>query len=417
MRPLFLRELFSFCLFAVLASVLSGCGFLGAITNPKVAWAIRDPAPMAIVVRRADAALATTVEVDRLLGSTPASADSDWLTKVAPSSQEAAADMKALSLDPMYKKSHARVVASEVWMRTLPAVRGSGKSPNLLAAIDPKVGEAYAAVVANAAAIESLSALADQEDTLAAAKDATPDSKKAHEDTKAKLLKQKSDAEAALVPLRTAFVSSLRAAAAKVPEGQRKKLSVAVANLLQALDDAEIANSAAAVRYPLAIQSLPQSVEEVVPILVADILEERMGRRPKLDNLKPQVSLNGTDVSVTLAGLSPSDLGALSMTDLTKEVVVRSGKWVVHAVTLLGTVSSTKDRLVFQESVLNELLGGLGGSATTATLIPAPDSPEVTAATAATLPSPKAHKREAQGAPTAAAKVKKKEAATKSSRH
>jgi len=44
---------------------------LGAMANPKVAWAIQDPAPMSVVVRRADAAEATAKQVDRILTATP----------------------------------------------------------------------------------------------------------------------------------------------------------------------------------------------------------------------------------------------------------------------------------------------------------------------------------------------------------
>jgi hypothetical protein len=51
-------------------SVGTGCGALGALANPKAAWAIQEPAPMSVVVRRAEVAHATAQEVDRLLGNT-----------------------------------------------------------------------------------------------------------------------------------------------------------------------------------------------------------------------------------------------------------------------------------------------------------------------------------------------------------
>src|SRR5208337_4707243 len=99
--------------------LMTGCGLLGAMANPKVAWAIQDPAPMTVVVRRADAADATAQQVDRLLTATPASPDSPWLKNVGPTPDYAAQDLKALTQDPLYMQSHARVVAAEVWLRTL----------------------------------------------------------------------------------------------------------------------------------------------------------------------------------------------------------------------------------------------------------------------------------------------------------
>jgi len=69
----------------LLGSVLflgMGCGALKAAANPKVAWAINDPAPMSVVVRRADVAQRTSKEVDRLMTDAPANDDSAWLGKV-----------------------------------------------------------------------------------------------------------------------------------------------------------------------------------------------------------------------------------------------------------------------------------------------------------------------------------------------
>src|SRR5271170_7296283 len=111
-----LRLALSTCALSGLLFVLTGCGALGAMANPKVAWAIQDPAPMSVVVRRADAAEATAQQVDRLLTATPASPDSDWLKNVGPSPDVAAPDMKALTQDPLYMTSHARIVAAEVWL-------------------------------------------------------------------------------------------------------------------------------------------------------------------------------------------------------------------------------------------------------------------------------------------------------------
>ena len=52
-------------LFGTLLATSTGCGAIAAAANPKVAWAISDPAPMSVVVRRADVAEKTAQQVDR----------------------------------------------------------------------------------------------------------------------------------------------------------------------------------------------------------------------------------------------------------------------------------------------------------------------------------------------------------------
>jgi hypothetical protein len=163
-------------------------------------------------------------------------------------------------------------------------------------------------------------------------------------------------------------------------------------NLRQAVDDASIADGAAAVRYPLALKSLPDSVLEVVPVIVADIVEEQTGSRPIMNGFKPDVKLDGMDVKLTLNGLSPDDLGKLSLGDLTTEAISRTKKWVIHAVTLIAAVSSTKDQLSFEQDTLDALLEGFtanGWKRTAAATIPGGDDARVASAKAA---KPHAHK-------------------------
>ena len=149
-------------------------------------------------------------------------------------------------------------------------------------------------------------------------------------------------------------------------------------------------------RFPLALKSLPDSVLEVVPVIVADIVEEQTGSRPIMSGFKPDVKLDGTDVKLTLNGLGADDLGKLSLGDLTKEAITRTTKWVVHAVTLIAAVSSTKDALSFEEDTLDALLDGFAASGwkkATAATIPGGDDPKVASATAA-----KPHARKAASA-------------------
>jgi hypothetical protein len=368
----------------VALSTSTGCGTLSAIGNPGALWAINDPASLPVVVRRADAAETTTKEVNRLLTATPTGKDSDWTLNVAPDPKEAAADMKALTQDPEYAKTRARVVAAEVWIRTLPNVQStSTEHPNLLAAIDQDLADSYAAILAKQAEMASLEVQVQAEKAAASADGVTPEDKKTHEDAAAKLAKQESDDDAQVAPLQTAFLGKVKDACAKVSPDDQKRFAPAVANLLQALDDADVANSAAAIKYPLVVKTLPDAVKSVVPSIAADVVEEQTGARPSLANLKVSIKLSG-GVSIGVDGLG--DVGNLKPADVVTETVKRSVKWTTHAMTLLGTVSSTKHAINFERDVLSQMATAFnppGAPAVVVFKVPAMNSPEVMAAVAA----------------------------------
>ncbi|MGH7295149.1 MAG: hypothetical protein ACRELB_09460 [Polyangiaceae bacterium] len=366
---------------------MTGCGALSAMANPKVAWAIGDPAPMSVVVRRADAAEATAKQVDRILTATPASPDAGWLKAVGPKPDDAAGEVKALKGEPMYAKSHARVVPAEVWARTLADIQSTGgSSPNLLAMISGDLADAYGAIAGKEADIADAKAQLETEKAARDAKDVSDEEKKAHDKSIDELKEQISKLEDEVDPLRKKFLDAAKEAARKAPASARDAVGPVLVNLRQAVDDASIADGAAAVRYPLALKSLPDSVMEVVPVIVADIVEEQTGTRPIMNGFKPDVKLDGLDVKLTLNGLSQDDLGKLSLGDLTKEAISRTTKWVGHAITLIGAVSSTKDALSFEEDTLDALLDGFtasGWTKTAAAAIPGGDDPKVASATAA----------------------------------
>jgi hypothetical protein len=385
------------CALFGLLFIMTGCGALSAMANPKVAWAIQDPAPMSVVVRRADAAEATAKQVDRILTATAASPDADWLKTVGPKPEDAAGEVKAIKSEPMYAKSHARVVPAEVWARTLGDIQSTGgSSPNLLAMISSDLGDAYSAIQAKTAEIADLNAQIEQEKAAKDAKDATDADKKEHDKNIDDLKKQVSKLEDEVDPLKKKFLDAAKTAAGKASADTRKAVGPVLVNLRQAVDDASIADGAAAVRYPLALKSLPDSVVEVVPVIVADIVEEQTGNRPIMNGFKPDVKLDGMDVKLTLNGLGPDDLGKLSLGDLTTETISRTKKWVIHAVTLIAAVSSTKDALSFEQDTLDALLDGFtasGWTKTAAATIPGGDDPKVASATAA-----KPHARKAASA-------------------
>jgi hypothetical protein len=373
-----------------LLTVMTGCGVLGAMANPKVAWAIKDPAPMSVVVRRADAADATAKQVDRLLNATPASPDSDWLKNVGPKPEDAAADMKALTQDPLYAQSHARIVAAEVWLRTLGDVQSTdGSSPNVLGIVNKDLGDQYAAITAKEQEIAGLDAQIQQEKDARDAKGVSDADKKAHDKNVDDLKKQKSAKEDEVDPLKKKFLDGAKDAAGKTPADARDAVAAALVNLRQAVEDATIADGAAAVRYPLAVTSMLDSVKQMVPVFVADIIEEQTGKRPGLQGLQPGVTLDGMTPSITLNGLSKDDMGKISMGDLTSETISRTKNWIGHALGLLGSISSTKDELSFEEDTLDALLDGFaknGWKRLDPVLIPEQTDPKVMMATAKVRP-------------------------------
>ena len=385
-------------LFGIL-SVMTGCGALGAMANPKVAWALKDPAPMTVVVRRADAADATSKQVNRLLNATPASPDSDWLKNVGPKPEDAAADMKALTQDPLYAQSHARIVAAEVWLRTLGDLQSTdGSSPNVLGIVSKDLGDQYAAITAKEQEIAQLDTQIEQEKDARDAKGVSDADKKTHDKNVDDLKKQKSAKEDEVDPLKKKFLDAAKDAAGKTPSDARDAVANALVNLRQAVEDATIADGAAAVRYPLAVTSMLDSVKQMVPVFVADIIEEQTGKRPSLQGLQPNVTLDGMTPAITLNGLSKDDMGKISMGDLTTETVSRTKNWVGHALGLLGSISSTKDSLSFEEDTLDALLDGFaknGWKRLDPVVIPEQTDPKVMTATAKVRP----HVAPSQSAP------------------
>jgi len=436
---------------AFLGAVLTlgtGCGAIAAAANPKVAWAINDPAPMSVVVRRADVAEQTSKEVDRILTATPVNDDSTWVGKVGPEKEDATKQLGVLKQHDLYVGG-ARVVAAEVWAKSLHDIDGktAGGTPPATVAVAPapapspapepqpvaakaakkdvkkggKKAKALAqepapapapapppaadpAPAAGAPKYESMLAAIDKEldgkwleliekkqnigqakgqiATLEAQNDekSTSADQKIINKRKIKELDKLSDAlEKEADKLAKEFIGKAKASAQKSSPEVREKLGAAIVNLRQAVDDANIANGAAAVRYPMAASSLLDSAQQMVKVYVADVIEEKTGKRPSTQGLQPGVTMEGGKVGVTLNGLSQSDMGKLNMGELTTEVASRTTKWVGHALSLLGSIASTKEILSLEEDVLDGLIDGFkaaGWSPPAPTTIPeAPAGP------------------------------------------
>jgi hypothetical protein len=375
---------------------------------------------MSVVVRRADVAEKTANEVDRLLTDTPANDDSPWLGNIAPEKEAAQKQLGALKANDLYTGG-ARVVAAEVWAKSLgeierttaqpkatepapepekPVAKAAGKSDargnrnakpkaeekpveaapppapkytSLLAAVDPQLGSEWVKVMEKKKAVGELKG---QIIVLEAANDekTTPDAQR-NENKKqiAELEKQVDVLEKDAKKLANEFVPKAKSAAQKAPADVRVRVGHAVVNLRQAVDDADLANSAAALRYPLAIKSLLDSAQQMAKVYVADVIEEKTGKRPSTQGLTPGVTLEGGKVAVTLNGISQNDLGKLSVGEVTSEVVSRTTAWVKRAAGLLGTIAATKEVLELEDDVLGAIVDGFssaGWKAPAATTIP-----------------------------------------------
>lgn len=170
------------------------------------------------------------------------------------------------------------------------------------------------------------------------------------------------------------FVPKAKAAAQKVSPEIRERLGATLVNLRQAVADADVSNSAAAVRYPMAATTLLDSAKQMAKIYVADVVEEKTGTRPSTQSLQPGVTMDGGKVQVTLNGPSSSELGSLSIGEVTTEVASRTTAWAKRALGLLGTmIASTKEVLGFEDEVLGALIDGFqsaGWKAPAATTVP-----------------------------------------------
>ncbi|MBX3262491.1 MAG: hypothetical protein KF782_22615 [Labilithrix sp.] len=422
----------------------TGCGAIKAAANPKVAWAINDPAPMSVVVRRADVAEKTSKEVDRLMTDTPASDDSPWLGQVAVDKEAAAADMADLRAHDLYAGG-ARVVAAEVWAKELarveprdakpaapadaavaqaepaapaskeakaervagkaerkagkagkkaaksdkaeekealaaPAPAASEAAPaapakytSLLAAVDPELGAEWTKVM------EKKKAMGEAKGEIAVLEAANDEKgisdadKKANKSKIEGLEKTVDRLEDEADKLSKAFVPKAKAAAQKAAPEVREKFGPTLVHLRQAVSDADVSNSAAAVRYPMAATTLLDSAKQMAKVYVADVIEEKTGKRPNTQSLQPGVTMEGGKVQVTLNGLGASELGQLSIGDVTAEVASRTSAWAKRALGLLGTISATKAVLGFEEDVLEALVSGFqaaGWKAPAAATIP-----------------------------------------------
>jgi hypothetical protein len=398
-----------------LLSMGTGCGAMKALANPKVAFAISEPTTMAVVVRRADVADKTAHEVERLLTETPTDEASEWLSTGTPDHESASKEMTELKSSELYAGG-SRVLPAEVWAKHLRMVKGptaaapkvaavavapppeppkveeapkkkskskpeakapkakaeppvvahtetpatppSAKYENVLSAIEPSLGTGWSRVISKKRELAQTVARRTEQEAARDRKGATDaeidEAKKIIDELDRKVDALESEAK----KLSDEWLAKVSEAAASASPSAREHTGPLLAALRAAVADASLSNSAATVGYPRAVSSLLDSTKVMAKVFVADIVEEKTGKRPNMSSLQPDVALEGTDVKLTINGLSSSDLGKLSMGDLTSETLRRTQAWVKRATRLLGTISTTQDLLDFEDKLLGAILEG-----------------------------------------------------------
>lgn len=346
----------------MLIGVTSGCGSLSAMANPKVAFALNEPAPLPVVVRRATTAKQTADNVDRLLVGTAIDDDSAWVKKLAFTPEEGKSALQRAKTRGVYASAPVKVLPSEAWATLLGDIQSEESAkPNLLSMVSADLGTSYARIVQKKKEIAELEAQLKETEKKADETEADSE-KEAYEKEIAKLEERIDKTKEQVEPLVESFLERAKANAAKATPDVREKLGQAIVNLRQAVDDAQVANGAAVVRYPMAIPGIRSDIQQVIPEIVADILEEQTGKRPSLRGLQPDVALEGTKVKLKLNGLSNDDLGNIEMDALLGQSISRTGDWVASAFALLGTTSSTAGVLSFQADTLDAIQDGFASA-------------------------------------------------------
>lgn len=349
-------------LIALAAMSLTGCGFFKGITNPGAMWAMNEPSPMSLVVRRAELATGVADQVDRLLAETPI--DEASRQALALTQSDAKALMETAAAEPIYAAAPGappfRVVPAEAWLPTLAgACAEDGEADTLMSLLGDEVAADYAEVASQGREIAALKGKIAAAEERADADGTSDADKKKIETEIAALEKQIETLDEDHAPKAEAMVKAVKAAAAKADDAEKKIMSPIVLNLLEAVGDARDANSAAMLRYPLAMPGMTDDLTAAAGRFTADVIEERTGHRPDTKGLSPQVELKGFDVDLTLNGVPADALKSLSMTDLVAEVTTRTSAYAGHALSLLAHASETEDRLAFHSELLEAWRDGL----------------------------------------------------------
>ncbi len=363
-RPIFTSLAAAFAA-SVILSTTTGCGVISAIGNPKAAWALQEPAPMAVILRRADVARATATNIDRLLSSTGVDVSSKWVLKLALKKADVEAALKEMGADPDYvvpKGAKIRVVQAEAWAKILSDLcPHETKFPSLLAQVSPDVGTAYAEISGQAKAVAKLKSDKAAEETAARRRRhlRLRQGRGPREEEAGARRAQIDKLTAEYRPKVDAFMIKLKDDAAKASPEAKKQLPLALVAFRRAIDDAKISNSVALVRYPLAMPGMPQELKTQAKRIVADVIEDKTGHRPNLDKFDPDIKLEGGGVKLTLNGLPPDALASLKPEAIIVEVTTRAKDYAVRVLTLTPNVAETQELLDLEADVVKNTMDGL----------------------------------------------------------
>jgi hypothetical protein len=336
----------------------TGCGAVGAMTNPGVIWAVGEPAPMGVVVRRAEVAGATADQVDRLIAHTTL----DEATKEAAklSADEAKTLLASIGSEPVYVGTQGvRVVPAEAWLDKLAHVCATGEGKTAIQYLGDDVAAAYTKVSELGNEIAALEAKVKLEEHEADKEGADT---AAIEKNIADLEKQIDDKEASFDPLVDDLVAKIKTASAGLSAEDKALLTPFVASLRGAVADALTANQAAFLRYGLAAPGMTDDVQSAAKRFAADSVEDQIGTRPDLTGLQPDVKLEGTDVKLTLNNVPAEKIGDIQVDQLVADTSSRTTTYFGRALTLLGYTEENSARLELQGKILDAWVEGLGAS-------------------------------------------------------
>jgi hypothetical protein len=337
----------------------TGCGAVGALTNPGAVWAMGEGAPMGVVVRRAEVAGATADQVDRLIAHT--AIDEATKEAAALTTDEAKTLLTQIGTEPVYGGTQGvRVVGAEAWLDKLAHVCATGEGKTAIQFLGDDVATAYTKVSELGGEIAALEAKVALEE---AAKDKEGADAAAHDKTIADLEKQIDDKEASFDPLVEDLLAKVKAGAGKLSADDKKILTPLVVHLKAAVQDALVANQAAILRYPLAATGMSDDVQKAAGRFAADSVEDQIGTRPDLTGLQPDIKLEGTDVKLTLNNVPAEKIGDIKVDQLVADTSSRTTTYFGRALGLLGYTEENASRLELQEQILTAWVDGIGAGA------------------------------------------------------
>lgn len=347
----------SFLLLCGLGLASTGCGAISAVTNPGASWALGESPSMTVIVRRAELSRATVEQVDRFLEK-PLVAEEG--TSFELTEAQAKELLLAAAKDPAYAGQPVRVVPSEAWVAamsgTCPAERGS----SLVSMLGEEAELAYVEVATlgreQAALTAEIEALEDKAD----AEGASPADIASIDKAIAELEAKRSQLEASYEPKAAKLFKEIEKLAGAASSERKEAMAPVVLRLSEAIEDALQANSAAVIRYPLALPALTSDLQLAAQRFAADVLEEQTGRRPDTSGITPGITIDGTDLALTLNGIPEDELGDLDAAALISETSVRTKDYFGAALGLVGYASETQERLSFQDDLLEAWRAGLG---------------------------------------------------------